>query len=87
LTCQWKGGNQCSRDDPDGGTDSRGEGTSNYGGSDGPSWWSGHYREIIIGLAVGIGGSVLLAFFVCIIASCRRRRQQTVPVQEVRDSG
>lgn len=79
LTCQWKGGAQCKRDDP-----SRG---SNDGGNDSLSWWSAHHRDLIIGLAVGVGGSVLLIVFVCMVTSFKRSKRRGISVSKVESSG
>ena len=84
LTCQSKGGRQCTSG---GGGSGGGSGRGNNSVFGGSQWWSDHKREVIIGLAVGIGGSVLLAILICMMCSCRRKRQRTAPVPKVPSAG
>lgn len=87
LTCQWSGGSQCTRGGLDGGNNDGARGPSNNDSYGSSSWWSEHYREVIIGLCAGIGGSVLLMILVCLIASCRRGIKRIEPVGKVAHTG
>lgn len=68
LTCQWNGGSQCSSGDPS---------------NDGGSWWSRNYRELIIGLTVGVGGFVLLTTLICMFIFFRKRRRREMAVPKM----
>lgn len=89
LTCQWRAGNECSRDGSDGDTDD-GNGDSGDDDSFGDSsWWSQNYREVIIGASVGGGGLVLVIILISTIVFWRRRRrrQRTGPISKVTSTG
>ncbi|CAG8900744.1 unnamed protein product [Penicillium egyptiacum] len=78
VTCQWRGGDECSRSETGQRT---GQGRENNGISqpdrDSLSWIDDHL-PLVIGLAAGIGGALLLLVFGCIICSCRRDRQRNM---------
>lgn len=78
VTCQWRGGDGCSRSDTGTGT-GQGRGSNGNSRSDGdPAAWIHDHLPLVIGLAAGIGGSLLLLVFGCIICSCRRGRPTKV---------
>ncbi|KAL4942399.1 hypothetical protein BDV06DRAFT_235487 [Aspergillus oleicola] len=53
--------------------------SSSSDGGDGSSWFDRH-RSLVIGLAAGIGGFLVLVILACLICSCcRRRKPKTVP--------
>lgn len=88
VTCQWRGGDGCDRSDTGGGTGGgtgQGQGTNGNGQSnrDSLSSWIDDHLTLVIGLAAGIGGALLLLVFGCIICSCRRGRQKDpkIPIQ------
>jgi hypothetical protein len=41
--------------------------------------WVNQHKPLVIGLAAGLGGLLLLAILSCIVSSCRRRRYKTAP--------
>lgn len=69
LTCQWMGGDQC---------DSSGnERTNGDEENDGAisSWVSSHLR-LVIGLAAGVGGALILFIFAMILIGCRGSKKK-----------
>lgn len=90
VTCQWSQGDGCSRSRTGGGTGGgTGWGTGGNGNGNGQSngqsisSWVDDHLSLVIGLAAGIGGALLLLVFGCLISSCRRRRQTNpkIPIQ------
>lgn len=90
VTCQWRGGDGCDRSGT-GGTGGTGTGRGTDQGSNGSgpsnrdslSSWIDDHLTLVIGLAAGIGGALLLLVLGCIICSCRRGRQKNpkIPIQ------
>jgi len=79
VTCQYTQVDGCngSNNGDNGGSNSGGSGTNDGyspGGYD-PSSWVQRHLALVIGLAAGIGGVLLLLFFACLIGSCRRVRR------------
>ncbi|CAG7962657.1 unnamed protein product [Penicillium salamii] len=85
LTCQWKGGSDCrsdTRGGNDGGRGTTGTGTgSGSSNGDSLSSWVNDHLTLVIGLAAGIGGALLLLVLGCIICSCRRPKSAKIPIQ------
>jgi hypothetical protein len=87
VTCQ-RGGDGCDiTDNPRTGntgntrnTGSTGQGTSGGGSNDVSSWVQDHL-SLVIGLAAGIGGALLLLIFGFLIYCCRRPKAQVVNVK------
>ncbi|CAG7944610.1 unnamed protein product [Penicillium nalgiovense] len=74
VTCQWRGGDGCSRSETGTGTgQGRGINGNSRSDSDSVAWIHDHL-PLVIGLSAGIGGGLLLLVFGCIICSCRRDR-------------
>ena len=82
LTCQYTQGDGCNGsntggNENDGGTNDGGT-NNGYPPSQGgyyPSSWMQRHRPLVVGLAAGIGGALLLLFFACLVGSCRRVRR------------
>lgn len=88
VTCQWRGGDGCDQtnDGNSGNTGPTGNTGQGTWGNDRPngdvSSWVQDHLSLVIGLAAGIGGALLLLIFGCLICSCRRgRREQVVNVK------
>lgn len=80
ATCQYRQGDGCNGSNNGSGGDNWGtnNGGPNNGYSQGgyyPSSWVQRHLPLVIGLAAGIGGALLLLFFACLICSCRRVRR------------
>lgn len=87
VTCQWKGGSECDSSDTGigtgGGTDQGGNSSNGRSSRDSFSSWIDDHLTLVIGLAAGIGGSLLLLVLGCVICSCRRGRPKSpkIPIQ------
>lgn len=84
VTCQWMQGDGCSRSRTGGGGGSDpGTGSNDNGNGQSISSWVDEHLSLVIGLAAGIGGALVLLVFGCIISSCRRGRQPNpkIPIQ------
>ncbi|KAH8433667.1 uncharacterized protein LDX57_011301 [Aspergillus melleus] len=66
MTCQWRGGEECARSRAGGGSGSE---------DDSARSWVDAHRPLVIGLSAGIGGALVLAVILAIIACCWRRRK------------
>lgn len=80
VTCQWRGGSECGNPNTGQGT-GQGRGNNQSGQSyNNSSSWIDDHLPLVIGVAAGIGGGLLLLAFGFIICSCRRSRQPVVDV-------
>lgn len=77
LTCQWRGGSQCDSPGtrPDNNDDDRTEDTAS-------SWVSSHLK-LVIGLAAGIGGALILFVFALIVIGCRGSKKKKVQTGKI----
>ena len=65
MTCQWRGGEECAQS-------RAGDGD---GDDEGTRSWVKQHQPLVIGLSAGIGGALVLAVIVAIVACLWRRRK------------
>lgn len=76
VTCQYRQADGCNQSNTgdDGGTSNGDTNTGEIQGNGNPSSWARNHLSIIIGIAAGAGGALLLLFFGCLLHYCRRLR-------------
>lgn len=72
VTCQLRTGDECDQTN-----DLNPESTGDNGNTQQGNWVQDHL-PLVIGLSAGIGGTLLLLIFGCLICSCRRSRREPV---------